>query len=100
MKSRKSIILNVLFFTILILLTYYIIFKDYSLKEIFNNLKGLNYNYLLLAIIFMFLYFVLEALNIKLLLNSFKEKISLFKSTIYAFICFFCTLWFFVVFPS
>ena len=89
MKSRKSIILNVLFFTILILLTYYIIFKDYSLKEIFNNLKGLNYNYLLLAIIFMFLYFVLEALNIKLLLNSFKEKISLFKSTIYAFICFF-----------
>ena len=89
MKNKKNIITNILFFTILIIVTYYIIFKDYNFKEIIYNLKELNYNYLLLAFIFMILYFFVESLNIKLILNSFKEKISIFKSFIYTLICFF-----------
>ena len=89
MKNKKNILLNVLFFTFLILITYYIIFKDYSIKDILNTLNDLNYNYLLIAIAFMILYFLIEGLNIKLILNSFKEKISLAKSFIFSLICFF-----------
>ena len=89
MKNKKSILFDLLFFIVLIVLTYYVIFKDYNLNIIVDNLKNLNRLYLLIAFIFMILYFLLEAFNIKMLLNSFKEKISLFKSFVYSLICFF-----------
>lgn len=88
MRNKKKLLLNVLFFMSLIMLTYYIIFKDYSMKTILDSLKNLNYYYLFLAILFMLINFLIEALNIKLLLNSFNEKINLFKSFIYTIICF------------
>ncbi len=88
MKERKKIVFNVVFFISLIALTYYIIFKDYSINDIINNLKNLNRTYLLISILFMSLYLVVEALNIKVILNSFKEKISLFKMVLYSFVCF------------
>lgn len=88
MKNKKRMLFNILFFTGLILITYYIIFKDYSMKDIFNRILALNYNYLFIAFLFMFLYFAVEAVNIKFILNSFKESISFFKTLIYTFICF------------
>ena len=88
MKNKKKLILNILFFSCLILITYYVIFKDYSMKDILVQIKESNHNYLLLAFILMWFYFLFEAINIKLILSSFKEKLSLCKSIVFTLICF------------
>lgn len=89
MKDTKRIILNALFFILLILATYYIIFKDFDMRDILNNIKNLDPKYLLLSLLFMCLYLILEGANINLILKSFKEKLSFFKAIIYSFVCFF-----------
>ena len=49
MKEKGKIVFNFLFFILLIFLTYYIIFRDYSIKTIISYLKDLNKIYLFIA---------------------------------------------------
>ena len=89
MKDTKKIILNILIFALLIFFTYYFIFKDYDMKYVMENIRNLDLCFLVLAFATMFLYFVLEALNIRLILKSFNEKLSVFQAIKNVLICFF-----------
>ena len=89
MKDTKRIIFNILIFFLLIFFTYYFIFKDYDMKYVIENIRNLDLFYLILAFVTMFIYFVLEALNIRLILKSFNEKLSIFQALKNVFICFF-----------
>lgn len=89
MKEKGKIVFNFLFFILLIFLTYYIIFRDYSIKTIISYLKDLNKIYLFIAFFLMNIYFLLEGLNLRYLLKTFNEKVSVIKSYIYTLICFF-----------
>ena len=89
MKDTKRIIINILFFMFLIFITYYIIIRENDIDNIVNSLKELNYFYLSIAFIIMSMYFVLESLNLRFLLNSFDEKVGFFKVLKYCLVCFF-----------
>ena len=89
MKSTKKIILNSILFIFLIFITYYIIFKDQNIYQMYKQINSLNLFYIIAAIIAMILYYLVEAINVKNILASFKEKISLSKMFRYTLVAFF-----------
>jgi len=88
MKNKNTII-NSTIFILLIIITYIIIFKNSNLLNIYNQISKLNIIYILLAILTMFLYFLIESINIKNILTFLKEKISLKNALKYTFIGYF-----------
>ena len=87
-KNNKTLI-NGIFFLFLIIITYYFIFKDENMIQIIKQIKSLNLLYIIIAIIFMTIYFLIAAINVKNLLNCFNEKICLKKIFKYTLIAFF-----------
>ncbi len=88
MKKNNKNLINGLFFIFLIIITYYIIFKDENLITIFNQIKSLNIFYIIIAIIVMILYFITGAIIVYNLLKSFGEKIkfqNIYKYTLIGF---------------
>ena len=79
MEKIKDFLKNIVVFIILILITFYIIFKNQSPVEIFQLIMNTDFKFILCGIIAMFFYFLFEALNVKLIMAEFKEKVSLFK---------------------
>ena len=88
-KAILRMIRNLLFFLILIILTFWILFKDQDINELFNTIKSANSFYILLGILLMFLFYVTEAFNIHSILKSFGEKISILKALKFTLIGFF-----------
>lgn len=85
MKDKKRLILNFVFFSILFIGTYYIIFKDQDIYSIIDNLKYVNLRFLFIGFLMMICFYLLEAINVRNILNSFGEKITLkqtFNSTL------------------
>ena len=80
MKSAKSIIRNILLFIILIVVTFYIIFRNYNIKETFDMILNANIFYIILAVFCMFFYFAAEALNNKWILESLGSKINFLQA--------------------
>lgn len=80
---------NLIFFIILIFLTFWFIFKDQDMGELFNVVKSANKFYILLAIFVMLLYYLMEAFNVKSLLKAFGNKISIFNALKFTWIGFF-----------
>ena len=89
MKDKKKTVFDILLFILLFAITYIIIFKAQSPKLILYNFRNLNLAYVFLGFFVMFLYFVIEGYNIKVLLKSFDEKISLLKGIKYTMIGFY-----------
>ena len=91
MKDTNLItIKNLLFFVILVTITFMIIFKGQDLNELYKTIKSANILYICIGIILMFLYFLTEAYNTKRILHVLKDKnISLFKSLKFTLIGFF-----------
>ena len=89
MKKRKSYFKNFIFFAALIVLTFYIMFKDQDLLDIFNILKTVKLRYVFTGIGCMFVYLVLEAVNLGRTLKKLNEKSNFFQNIKYAFIGFF-----------
>lgn len=85
----KRTIREILLFVILFGLTFYIIFKDQDFTKIFSIIGNANLKYIFLGILFMFLYFLTESYNVKKILKSFGDKVSLFKMLKFTFIGFF-----------
>ena len=83
MKETKKTILNICIFVLLFFLTYYFVFRGQNIKEILDNIKRINTVYVILGIITMYMFYVLGGLNLKLLLKTFGEDISLFKAIKY-----------------
>ena len=89
MKSIKNTIINSIIFIVLIFITYSIIFKDNDLINVYNQMNALNIIYILIAILLMFIYFLIESINIKNILTFLGEKITLKNALKYTFIGFF-----------
>ena len=89
MSNKKQIIRNIIIFILLIILTFLIIFKNYDFNSTIDIIMNANKIYVLLAVIAMLLDFTFESLNIKLILSSLGNKVSLFKTLKYTLLGFF-----------
>ena len=85
MKDKKKLLMNFIFFSLLFIGTYYIIFKDQDIYSLIDNLKHVNLIYIFIGFLLMLCFYLLEAINVKNILKSFGEKITLkqtFNSTL------------------
>lgn len=89
MKNTKKTIVNITLFITLLVVTFYVIFKDQSIGEIINILRHAKVEYVLIGIICMLIYVLCEAINIKRTLKVLGEEITLISSIKYALIGFF-----------
>lgn len=88
-KKKSNFIKNFVIFALLIFLTFYILFKDQNVLDIFGILKSVKLPFVMMAIGCMFLYLVLEAVNLGRTLKNLNEKSSFWQNVKYAFIGFF-----------
>ena len=84
-----KMIRNILFFVGLIVLTYWLIFKDQDMNELVEIIKSSDKLYIYLGIIVMFFSYCMESLNIKSLLKVFGDKISFTSALKFTWIGFF-----------
>lgn len=91
MKNKKIIVkvFNVLFFFIVAFVTFYIIFKRNNISFMLKKLSSINIVYVLLAILFMFIYISCEGINIRRVLITLGDKVSIIRSFKYAVVGFF-----------
>ncbi len=89
MKNKGKLLRNFTFFIILIVITFYILFKDQSINMIFEILGSIKVQYLWAGITCMVLYLVCEAINMRRTLKILNEKCSFWQSIKYALIGFF-----------
>lgn len=89
MNKKAKFVRNFIFFILLILITFYILFKDESISMIFEILKSIQLKYVIIGIGCMILYLVCEAVNIGRTLKMLKEKSSFLQNFKYALIGFF-----------
>lgn len=87
--STKGILKNSIFFIVLIAITFLILFKDNSIGSILKSLENVNFIYVFLGILCMFLFICCEGINIRRMLRLFSYDISIFKGLKYSFIGFF-----------
>ena len=88
-KNIKSTIRNIVLFIVLIAITFFIVFKNYDIKQTINMALNANSFYIILAILSMSFYFIFESINNKCILNNLNKKISLLKGIKYSIIGFF-----------
>ena len=89
MKNKGKIFRNLIFFIVLIGITFYILLKDQDLLQIVNILSSVKIQYVFIGMACMSVYVVCEAINIGRTLRSLNEKSSLLKNIKYALIGFF-----------
>ncbi len=89
-KIDLRMIRNLIFFILLIVITFWFIFKDQSLEDLVNNIKSTNIFYLILGALLMLGYHLTESHNIRCILHALGErKISLLKALKFTLIGFF-----------
>ena len=88
MKDKKIIISSIIF-TLLFAVTFSILFLTYKVSDLIMCLKMIKVSYYVIIVLGIFLYFFLEGLYFKVMLNSMKEKISLIRCFHYALVEFF-----------
>lgn len=89
MKSKKKYFLSVIFFVILLVLTFYLIFSNNDIQDVMINLQNISFKYIGLGTLFIFIYLFTESLYIKLILKSLKHKINLWQGFVYSCIEFY-----------
>lgn len=87
-KLRRRII-NGLLFIVFASATFYIVFKNNDINDIISNLKNADLKYIFLAIGSMFAYVFLEGVNIRRILKTSGEKISIMTTFKYSLVGFF-----------
>ncbi len=85
MKARKmanlKMIRNLIFFVLLIIFTFWYIFKDQDLNELRNCLQSANILYVFIGFLLMFGSYMMESINIRCILISLGEKrFSIFRA--------------------
>lgn len=88
-KTFKRLAGNMVIFAVLIVLTFWFVFKDQDLGKIMASIGETNLFFILLGLAVMFGYFLVESWNVRTLLASFGEKISMKQALKYTFIGFF-----------
>ena len=89
MKKKRSYFKNFIFFSALIVLTFYILFKDQDIFDLFNILKNVKIRFVFAGIICMLIYLILEAVNLGRTLKKLNEESNFISNIKYAFIGFF-----------
>ena len=89
MKKKSNIFKNLIFFILLIVLTFYIMLKDQDLPAIFRIIKNAKLEFVFIGIVCMFLYLMCEAINMGRTLKALGEKSSFAKNLKYSLIGFF-----------
>lgn len=83
----------VVFFVALMAVTFWLIFKDQDIGGVFEALSKVNYVWILLGTLLMLGYFMMQAQNVRKILASFGEHITIWKSLKFTMIeFFFCAL--------
>ena len=83
-KANLKMIRNVVFFILLIVFTFWFIFKDQDINELIKNIKSTNKLYIIIAAIMGFLVYFIEAINVRSILLSLGEKkFSIFRAVRY-----------------
>lgn len=88
-KTIKKIIRDLVFFILLVVLTFWILFKNQDLKVLIKIIGNVNIWFVILALLFMFFYFLMQSYNIKKIMQSLRESIPIHKMLKYVFIEFF-----------
>ena len=88
-NNIPQLIRNAIFFILLILLTFYIVFKDQNILDILDILHNVNKKYVAIAALCMCIYLGCDALNIGLNLKNLKTKTNIFANIKYTLIGFF-----------
>ena len=89
MKESKKIFRSIILFILLIALTGYILLDGKDIFEIIEIIKSANVKFVAIGIISMFVYLILEGVNIGRTLKKLNEKSSFFKNVKYSLIGFF-----------
>lgn len=87
-KFKKGII-NTVIFLFFIILTFYIIFKDNDIEEIFEIIKSIDIKFVVIAILFMCCFILSEGINIARTLKLLGCKVNFINSIKYALVGFF-----------
>ena len=81
---------NLVLFLALIGVTFFFLFKDQDMNELFNTIKNVDLFYVFISVILMFAVYLSESFNIKCILQSLGEKkISIIKALKFTWIGFF-----------
>lgn len=88
-KINFKMIRNVLLFIILIVLTYWLIFREQDMNQLMDLIRSSDKTFIILGILSMFCYFCMEAYNVKSLLKVFGDKISFISALKFTWIGFF-----------
>ncbi len=88
-KANLRMIRNLILFIGLIILTFFLLFKDQDIGELFNIVRSANPFFILLGIGLMLVYYLIEAHNVRSILKNFGEKISLLNALKFTWIGFF-----------
>jgi len=88
-KKKSNLFLSFIFFILLIVLTFKILFNGSDVFKILNILKSVNVQFVLIGIFSMFIYLILEGINIGRTLKRLGEKTNFLKNIKYSFIGFF-----------
>lgn len=89
MKSKKKYLFSIIFFVILLILTFYLLFKNNDINQVFSSLKNISYEYIFIGILLIFNYLFTESIYIKLILKSLNKKIHLWQGFVYSCIEFY-----------
>ncbi|MBR1654373.1 MAG: flippase-like domain-containing protein [Clostridia bacterium] len=89
MKDGKKIFRNLIFFILLIVVTFYVLLKDQDILQIVDILSSVKLQFVFAGMCCMAVYVVCEAINIGRTLKSLNEKSNIFRNIKYALIGFF-----------
>ena len=89
-RSNLKMLRNLCFFITLIILTFYLIFKDQDITKMIETMKTAKIIYIIIGAFFMLLVYLMESYNIRSILVALGEKkISLIKALKFTWIGFF-----------
>ncbi len=88
-KANLRMLRNLIFFILLIFLTFWLIFKDQDMEELYNVIKSADITFVIIGVLIMLMYYLMEAYNIKSILKAFGDKISILSALKFTWIGFF-----------
>ena len=80
---KKSYLKNIIFFIILILLTFFFLVRGQNLNYMFRTVAHVRWEYTFIGILLMSIYFIIQSYDIILILKNFGYKIKFFNAIRY-----------------
>lgn len=84
MKSKKKYIFSIVFFILLLVATFYLLFSNNDINDVMASLKTIPLTHIVVAILLVLIYLIVEAVYIKITMNSLNCKFSLWQGFISA----------------